>query len=221
MKCTQVQERLNDLVDEKLAGSEAAAIEDHVLGCEQCSSQLTGLRELRRRTAELAPTIEPPRDLWPEIAARVEVRKVVAGRFGHPVRSIGVAAAVAAVLIGAVLIGYLAGRQNGETTVLRSLPTVSVMEAGFVAGSLTELRVEYDRARGELLAALDVRRSSLSSETLEVVDHNLHVIDQAIEEITAALADDPENLRLSNRLAAAYRLEINLLRRANRLPAKT
>jgi predicted anti-sigma-YlaC factor YlaD len=222
MNCDEVQARFDDLVDGKLSGNDTAAIEDHLHDCEPCSSLVAALRELRRRTAELTPTIEPPRDLWPGIAARIEDRKVVEGRlFGLRLKSIGVSAAVAAVLIGAVVIGYLAGRQDGDMTVLRSLPTVSIQETGFRSGSLTELTAEYDRARTELLAALDVRRGSLSSETQAVVDHNLRVIDRAIEEITVALANDPGNLRLSSRLAAAYQLEIDLLQRANRLPAET
>jgi anti-sigma factor RsiW len=221
MKCDQVQLSLDDFVDGQLSRAEAASIEDHLRGCELCSSQLAALRELRSRTASLASSIEPARDLWPEIADRIESRKLVAGRFRHPLRSAVIAAAAAAVLVGAVIVGYLAGRQNGRSTVVEATPTVDVQWASYPVRSIAELREEFERARSELLAALESRRPSLSPEALEVVDSNLRLIDDAIEEITAALAEDPDNIRLGDRLAAAYRHQIDLLQRANRLPAET
>ena len=61
----------------------------------------------------------------------------------------------------------------------------------------------------------------MSPETLRTVDDNLRVIDEAIERISSALVDDPLNPRLANQLASAYRRQIDLLQRANRLPAET
>jgi anti-sigma factor RsiW len=221
MTCQQVQESLDDFVDGRLSRAEAASIEDHLLECELCNSQVAGLRELRRRTADLASSIEPKRELWPEIAERIENRKLVAGRFRQPLRSAVIAAAAASILIGALIVGYLAGRQDGASTVVEATPTAAPQWAGFSAASTAELVGEFERAKSELLAALESRRGSLSPEALEVVDSNLRLIDEAIDEITAALAEDPANTRLGDRLAAAYRQQIDLLQRANRLPAET
>jgi hypothetical protein len=60
----------------------------------------------------------------------------------------------------------------------------------------------------------------MSPETQRVVDDNLKLIDGAIVRITVALADDPLNPRLANRLAGAYRTQIELLQRATALPAE-
>lgn len=78
----------------------------------------------------------------------------------------------------------------------------------------------YRSARDELLSALDLRRESMSDETLRVVETNLRVIDLAIAGITAALSEDPNNPRLTYRLASAYRQQIDFLQRATRLPAE-
>jgi len=75
-------------------------------------------------------------------------------------------------------------------------------------------------ARTELLAILELRRHELSPETLQVVDNNLQLIDEAIDEIVLALGRDPDNAQLSHRLAAVYRQQIELLRTATRLPSE-
>ena len=53
-----------------------------------------------------------------------------------------------------------------------------------------------------------------------MVFDNMRVIDAAIERITAALDEDPRNLLLASQLTTAYQQQIELLRRANKLPAE-
>jgi hypothetical protein len=220
MTCDQVQSRLDDFVDGTLPADEVEAVQEHVTGCVGCSGELNGLLELGRRTAELPAFLEPPRDLWPWVAAEIERRKVVTVRFGRPLRIAAMAVAAAAVLVAAVLIGYMAGRQGGEPTVVRVQPTADIQRASLGHDTLNGARNEFDEARAELLAALDQRRGNLSPQTLRVVESNLRLIDQAIEEITSALEQDPGNSQLAHRLTAAYRQQIELLRRATRLPAE-
>jgi hypothetical protein len=91
------------------------------------------------------------------------------------------------------------------------------------AGRISEAALGIDAYRGardELMSALDARRSTMSTETLRVVESNLRVIDHAIARITAALSEDPNNPQLTYRLASAYRQQIELLQRATRLPAE-
>ncbi|MDQ2891186.1 MAG: hypothetical protein M3R65_11650 [Gemmatimonadota bacterium] len=64
----------------------------------------------------------------------------------------------------------------------------------------------------ELLADLEMRRSTLRPETSASIDSNLKVIDQAIAEVEAASARDPSNAALKQLLAVSRERKIELLR---------
>ncbi len=63
-------------------------------------------------------------------------------------------------------------------------------------------------------AAYAEQRDKLPSEVAEPVDENLGVIESAIADILAALANDPDNESLKQMLIATYRNELKLLRKA-------
>jgi len=57
-------------------------------------------------------------------------------------------------------------------------------------------------------------RGRLDASTISIVEHNLQIIDQAIEQARQALEDDPANSYLSGHLVEARRRKLDLLRRA-------
>jgi anti-sigma factor RsiW len=208
-------------VDGDLGLEAEARISSHVTDCDACAAELEARRKLAARVAELPASIEPQRDLWLGIAARIEERKVARATFGRSTRRLLLAAAVVVAAVGSVLIAYTIGRQQAEPVVVRVDPTPGVVTVGYGAASFGNAEIEYREARAELLAALDQRREELSPETLAVVEDNLRVIDSAILRISEAIAEDPHNPHLTTQLASAYRRQIDLLQRANRLPAET
>jgi hypothetical protein len=221
MNCSDVLTRLDDLMDGTVARGERAAIEGHLEICADCRSEVEAHAALRRRVDELARSVEPSRDLWPGIAHRIDRQKVVQGRFGSRVRRYALTAAAAAVVAAAVLAAYTVGRQHSEKPVLVIREaTPAVVAASFEDTSLGVVEAEFQHARSELMTILEQRRHELSPETLWVVDSNLRLIDDAIEEITRALGQDPDNPQLSHRLAAIYRQQIELLRTATGLPSE-
>lgn len=220
MKCKDVLARLDDLMDGAIGPDERAAIDRHLALCADCRSEAESRVALRRWIDGLARWVEPPRDLWPGIAGRIEGQKVVQARFGRRVRRIALAAVAAAVIAAAVLAAYTVGRRHSEPILATVEPTPSVVAASFDSSSLAAIETEFMHARTELLAILELRRHELSPETLQVVDSNLQLIDEAIDEIVLALGRDPDNAQLSHRLAAVYRQQIELLRTATRLPSE-
>jgi hypothetical protein len=221
MKCSDVLTRLDDLMDGTVASGERAAVEGHLESCAGCRSEVEARSALRCRVDELARWVEPSRDLWPGIAHRIERQKVVPGRFGSRARRYVLTAAAAAVVAAALLAAYTVGRQHSEESVqaMREV-TPAVVTASFKDTSLGAVEAEFRHARTELMAILEQRRHELSPETLWVVDSNLRLIDDAIEEITIALGQDPDNPQLTHRLAAVYRQQIELLRTATGLPSE-
>jgi hypothetical protein len=67
----------------------------------------------------------------------------------------------------------------------------------------------------ELAAQLASQRDKLMPETIEKVERNLAIIDQAIDEIRQALAEDPNNRALQQLLKASYGQKAALLRQVS------
>jgi Tfp pilus assembly protein PilF len=73
---------------------------------------------------------------------------------------------------------------------------------------------QYDAAVADLEKALKADRDRLDASTIAIVEHNLQIIDQAIDQARRALEADPANGYLSGHLAEARRRKLDLLRRA-------
>jgi hypothetical protein len=80
---------------------------------------------------------------------------------------------------------------------------------------------QYDAAVADLEKALKAGRGHLDASTISVVEHNLQIIDQAINQAREALAADPANSYLSSHLVEARRRKLDLLRRATALATET
>ena len=217
MNCHEWTDRFDEFLDGRLDAVEAEDLQAHIAGCPSCAAELESIRELRDLAAALPRSLEPSRDLWPGIDARISEAKVVRGRFGR--RAI-LAAAAAVVIVSSVVTAYFIGRSQAVATAV--LPVV--VESGpseVVLASFEGLGVNnYLDTRTELLDALEARKHELSGETMDVVMENLLLIDQAMDRIAEALGEDPENEFLMKQLAGAYRRQIDLLQRAVRMPAE-
>ncbi len=73
---------------------------------------------------------------------------------------------------------------------------------------------QYDAAVADLENALKNGRGRLDKSTIAVVEHNLQIIDQAIDQARQALVADPANSYLSSHLVETRRRKLDLLRRA-------
>ncbi len=221
MNCDLFTERLDDLIDGTLPGAEAAAAERHAATCPECAGEL----EIARRIVDLAKglprSVEPATDLWPAIGARLVAKdNVVRGLFGRGLRSWLAVAAVITAAVGSVVVAYTVGRQQAHIVVVERNETPAAEPASSGGGSMFAVEAQFQEARDELLQALSRREGQLSPETTAVVFDNLRVIDAAINRISTALGNDPDNPMLTGQLTRAYRQQIQLLRRANRLPAE-
>ena len=211
--CEAMEGRLNDHLDGLLRTEERLEVERHLESCSGCRDARDELLDLREKAAGLPRSIEPSRDLWPEIRARIPstegpLRFV---RGGSPItvrwRPLLAAAAVVAVMGAVALLLPDAGSPEES-----ALPVA--------LGSFGAAETEYGRATEELLQALEERRGALSPETLAVVDENLRIIDQAIRDVRAALERDPADAGTGHRFTSLYARKVALLQQAVRLPSE-
>ena len=82
-----------------------------------------------------------------------------------------------------------------------------------------EMRKTYDSEITTLHAALDARRGQLNQSTVEIIEQNLRVIDDAIRQSKEALAKDPNSRLLNDQLDRTLAKKTGLLRVAALLPA--
>ena len=81
MNCTEVQLLLNDVLDGTLPLGQQKSVELHLKDCAACRQELAALRSVLDKASALPVSIDPPRDLWEGIDARLGPQKILAGPF--------------------------------------------------------------------------------------------------------------------------------------------
>jgi hypothetical protein len=79
----------------------------------------------------------------------------------------------------------------------------------------------YDREIDKLRKIVKTRRTQLDPKTITVLEQSIAVIDSAISQSRAALANDPASGVLAEQLNHSLEKKVELLRTAAMLPART
>jgi hypothetical protein len=158
----------------------------------------SGLKRLPRE-------VQPGRDLWPGIEARLRPRRTV-----QPLWSYSLAASLLlAVAAGGLWIGLGAHQKAGTPQeIVASGPVNAASDAYFAQ------RAAY--AERSVATATD-----LAPATREVILKNLRIIEGSMQSMQAALDKDPNNPRLRALLFDLYQNEARLLAATQQAQAKT
>jgi len=163
---------------------------------------MTARDPLREPARELPRQIQPPRDLWPDIAARLDAaeREPAAATPEAPTlaawrRRLGIRPDVAgALLVAATLaVVLLAGPDRGQP------PT-----AGPVASSLDTLEDGYASVRADLVTVLDSRCGQLPDAACDGLRTGLSELDQTTRDLESALRQAPRGSETARKLAVRY-----------------
>jgi putative zinc finger protein len=124
MTCDDVDAVLLDYLEETLDPGTRAAVDEHVAGCLRCNAMLRDIGSIRAQAADL-PELTPSRDLWADIATRIEPTVVPLVRPQQAPRRTWIplaAAAAAALMIATAGVTYLATSRS-----LRPAATVAAV----------------------------------------------------------------------------------------------
>lgn len=158
----------------------------------------------RQAIDALPRDIQPERDLWPGIAARIKRRRPPSRRW-----LTGIAAA-ALIAFGA-LIATVVSRSHAP-----SAPAVATAPAG-QTGSDTA----WFDARSTYAVAAVRESTRLAPNTQAVLLRNLHIIEMSMANIRQALDKNPNDIRLHRLLYQLYQDEAALLDAAQRVQLQT
>jgi hypothetical protein len=171
-------------------------------------------REIRS-LGELPQSIEPPRDLWPGIAASLQsggeggaaVRDArrdsrSTGRWGGPWQ---IAAAFALVAVGAWL-----GRATGPGTSEVDAP-IAATDGATLQPAIFDPGARFERTRDALLREASVKLAGMPPETRAKVAASLETVQDARRDIELALGRDPGNALLQEMLVNSYQDEMRVL----------
>jgi hypothetical protein len=137
--CDNFNDKLLAYMEREDDDATRAGMEKHAMSCGDCGALLKELKELRAEAAAL-PVLEPSRDLWSGIAARIEAPVVPIGEHvvevkrAVRVRRWSSRALIAASLLGAAGLGYAARGTNAPATVA-SAPDTTIEPVGTLAVS--------------------------------------------------------------------------------------
>jgi hypothetical protein len=221
-----ITEQLSAYLDGDLAPAESAAVETHLAECAGCRATLEELRRIVSMAASLEPR-EPARDLWPEIAAKMQQAEPAvlplrrpegtARRFSFSGPQLAAAATLLALISGGSV--WWLQQRTGNSTI--AAVDTAATPAGSAVQFVASTEYHYDPAIRELEQELAARRDQLDSATVATVENSLRVIDAAIDDARAALQRDPSNAFLFRRLDDNMMRKIDLLRRATTLRRAT
>ena len=176
---------------------------------------------LDARLGELPLEVAPGRDLWPDIAARIEEHaQPLAATTRRPAWLWQVAAAVVLVAGSSLLTASLLDRdvlmqQSAVQPVPASAHTAVALPAAF--GPAGQLDPEYVAARGQLTQLLDQRIAALPTSARAKLEFNLGEMRRAADEINAALAEQPGDPLLEELLLKTYQDELAMLSNISQL----
>ncbi len=163
------------------------------------------------KAAELPKEIEPSRDLWPGIAARLgEAPREIRGRgFRWPM---ALAAGFLVASVSAILTWSLVRAPDPaalpQVAATGSTQAVDIVPVNY--GPNSGLTAQELVARDELVARFRESVATLRPETRDAIVKNLAIMQAAADQIDAALAKDPASGMLKGMLAGTYKRELQL-----------
>lgn len=222
MRCEDVRQQLDDYVDGALAAEARAALDGHIASCRDCAAELATLRQLLQTAQELPAGIAPRRDLWPDLARRLEahpLRRAPAREHGkrHGIWMPAYGFAAAAMLLVAVGLWFWSQSgsggnghdANGLVAQFEEGPAFTPQE--IMPATAAALERECVGA-GKMLQASVVGRNTASGDAMaSSLTSGLDALDRSIAETQAALEQSPDDPNLMKLLTVRYQQKLALL----------
>ncbi len=220
-----IKHLLDDYVTGDLNEDARGPVEEHVATCAICAGEVSSLRKVLERAADLPKSVDPPAEAWANIRTAIlreenAVRSVVIpGRERFWNRRYALVAAAAAVVVAVLSSTATAWYLNSRSTrdVATREPRVDTRRGLAAYTAFTIEENNYLRTVAALQETLDEQETVLAPETVAQLKSSLRTIDEAILEARSALARDPSNRLLIDMVSSSYKQKVDLLKRSTEM----
>jgi hypothetical protein len=167
------------------------------------------------KLAGLPQEVEPARDLWPDIRARLErpapaLQRAPRGLSWPWALAAGVAIASLSVLFTSLVVNA-PGDGPAQVAALPQTPVEALQPVAY--GGYDRLGPRYAETRASMLELFHARLATLPPDVRVRVEQDLAAIRKAANDIDAALAQDPSSQLLNRLLLGTYQEEMRLYTR--------
>jgi hypothetical protein len=208
--CRDFEEQLSLYVDDLLDSAAADDVRAHVEHCVACAGLLADLAHIAG-TAKLLGPVAPPEHLYARLVTRLPSAPSGSGIGSTPGRPFWRWAGIAATVIAAAGLGWLAiGVAQPDAPGAASEPTMADGSTAVTAELELAVR-QYERAVSDLDAAAAAAGGALETDIATAVRSGLDTLDRAITESRVALDTDPASEPARISLFEALRRKVDLL----------
>jgi hypothetical protein len=166
-------------------------------------------RELEDEIRDLPRSMEPERDLWTDIAARIEAKRRPTRLFGGMPKRAAIAAVVGALSAAATF--ALVSKRRPPSVAVDRVPPVAPPSAAPAAEPTREGQDVYVTALRTLEASFAEQRRFLPGDAVHRIETSLAVLDEAIGATKKALEAAPGSPELEGQLRDEYEQKIRAL----------
>jgi len=160
--------------------------------------------------------MEPARDLWPDIQARLESRTAEPGAPRRPWALPAVAAAVAVAFLAGILLGRQGVPGPASPGAVEPAMTLADAAAPSVAAALEATEREY-RAAYKGFDTVGLAPSVLAPQTVERLGDSWQAMKQAETALKTALEEHPDNPFLAQKLLDLRAQQLDFMRQLHML----
>jgi anti-sigma factor RsiW len=222
MNCELYDDLIDDYVDGIRAANSGndgrmAAFERHLAECGRCQAVVADLTSIRTGASSLERHVPPPR-LWTAIARSLDEQqrqpwwqRQLGGAFSLWV-PVAAAASIALLLVSGL---WQPWKQAAQESHHQDVSALSPESAPVPAEQ------HYEQAIAGLQQLADAQNAALDPATRTVLTQNLAVIDRAINESRAALAQEPASTLAQESLLDALETKVTLLQDTVALASET
>lgn len=208
MRCAAAKKLISEYVDGRLSHSQEAVLKAHLETCADCQELLRDFQRIAQEAKDLL-SLSPSPLAWQKIAAGVrEARKEAQLPYKERKSWVSllwkpaglryaVAAALALVVVGGLIVGLKSRKGEGE--------------AGYTLAKLKEAQHHYVLAIKALDEAIESQKNGVDPQLAEVFKRNLEDIDRTIQACQQVVEKDPNNLTARAYLLTAYREKVTFL----------
>jgi hypothetical protein len=220
--CAITDAVLNDHFDRRLPIDEAQRVDRHLDECAECRNMYQKLITLRTLADGLPASMEPARDLWPEIAARLFGPGSKSGKRRRSYWTwMLFSAAAATLLVAAAVLKWLDEPGQPPIVAQHSAVVPARDDDDRLRQEVAKAEQTFQDAAGEFLTQLKSADGTLPPDTKVILQGNLIIADKAISEVKTAWEKQPDNYALARKLLEAHERRVELLQQVAHLSIAT